>query len=120
MLVLVQGLHSIEEFHGSLWEVFPPARFLTSLVSENLETDFLINNIGLFIFGLWCWLLPVRRNKPSATGFIRFWIIVELINGVGHPVWALYEGGYVLGLVSDTILLIMAIFLGMAWRRTSW
>ena len=54
LIVLVQGLHSIEEYLGKIWEVFPPAALLCRLVSNNLETGFLIINIGLFIFGLWC------------------------------------------------------------------
>jgi hypothetical protein len=52
MLVLTQGLHSVEEYFGRLWEVLPPARFLSSLVSDDLREGFLIINIGLFIFGL--------------------------------------------------------------------
>ena len=50
VLILVQGLHSIEEYIGKLWNVFPPATLLTSLISENLETGFLIANIGIFVF----------------------------------------------------------------------
>lgn len=111
LLVLIQGLHSVEEYFGKLWEVFPPARFLSSLVSENHETGFLIINIGLFIFGLWCWLFPIRRNYLFAPGVIWFWIVIEMINGIGHPVWALYERAYVPGLATAPILLILAIYL---------
>jgi len=52
VLVLVQGIHSIEEYVGKLWESFPPARVLCSMLSDNLVTGFLIINIGLFVFGL--------------------------------------------------------------------
>jgi hypothetical protein len=111
ILVLIQGLHSVEEWYGKLWEVFPPARLLSSLVSENLETGFLLINIGLFIFGLWCWLFPIRRNYLYAPGLIWFWIVIEIINGIGHPLWALYERGYVPGLLTAPILLILVIYL---------
>jgi len=117
LLVLVQGLHSIEEYFGRLWEVFPPARFLTGLLSKNLETGFLIINIGLFIFGIWCWLTPVRRNKFFARGLIRFWIIIELINGTGHPVWALYERACVPGVVTAPVLLVLAVYLNKTLGR---
>jgi type IV secretory pathway TrbD component len=48
-IIVVQGLHSIEEFFGKLWEVYLPATFLSGLVSANLKTSFIIINIGLFI-----------------------------------------------------------------------
>ena len=117
ILVLVQGLHSVEEFYGKLWEVFPPARLLSSLVAENLKTGFLLINIGLFIFGLWCWLLPIRRNYLYAPILIWFWIVIEMINGLGHPFWALYEGGYVPGLVTAPILLMQAVYLSRQLLR---
>ena len=111
ILVLIQGLHSVEEYFGKLWKIFPPARLLSSLVSKNLETGFLLINIGLFLFGLWCWLLPIRRNYLFAPALIWFWIVIEMINGIGHPVWALYEGAYVPGVVTAPVLLILAVYL---------
>jgi len=62
ILVLVQGLHSIEEYVGELWENFPPARVLCSFVSDNPATGLLIMNIGLFVLGLWCWLFPIGKK----------------------------------------------------------
>ncbi len=111
MLVLVQGLHSIEEYIGKLWEVFIPAKFLSGLVSGNLETGFLVINISLFIFGLWCWYIPVRKNYFYARSVIWFWIIIEIINGIGHPAWALYNGGYVPGAATAPVLLALAVSL---------
>lgn len=111
ILVLVQGLHSVEEYIGRLWEIFPPARFIASLISENLETGFLIINIGLFIFGIWCWFFPVLRNYNYARGLILFWIVIEIINGIGHLFWALYEREYIPGVVTALILLILSIYL---------
>ena len=111
ILVLVQGLHSVEEYIGRLWEVFPPAKLIISLISENLEIGFLIINIGFFIFGIWCWLFPVLRNYNYARGLIWFWIVIEMINGIGHPFWALYEREYVPGVVTAPILLILSIYL---------
>ena len=110
-LILVQALHSIEEYYGRLWEVFPPARFLSSQVSKNPEKGFLIINIGLFIFGLWCWLYPVRRNHVFAPALIWFWIVIEIINGIGHPVWAFYEKSYVPGVATAPVLLVLAAYL---------
>ena len=111
ILILVQGLHSVEEYIGRLWEIFPPAKFLTSLISENLEIGFLIINIGFFIFGIWCWFFPVLRNYNYARGLIWFWIVIEIINGIGHSFWALYERAYVPGVATAPILLILSIYL---------
>lgn len=111
ILVLFQGLHSIEEYIGRLWSVFPPAKFLSGLVSPNLENGFLTINIGLFIFGLWCWLIPINRNYIFTRGLIWFWIFIEIINGAGHPVWALSEKAYVPGVATAPILLLIAIYL---------
>ena len=111
ILVFIQGLHSVEEYMGRLWEVFPPARFLSSLVSENLETGFLILNVGLFFFGILCWLVAIRKNYSFAQGLVWFWIVLETINGIGHPAWALYKGAYVPGLATAPLLLIFALYL---------
>lgn len=112
LLVIFQGVHSIEEYIGKLWDVFPPARFVTGLVSNDRETGFIIINVGLFIFGVWCWLVPVRKNSASAAGFIWIWIFIEMINGIGHPLWALTQMNYEPGVITALPLLILSIYLG--------
>ena len=66
-LVLAQAAHSMEEYVGQLWESFPPARFLTGLISQDLERGFIVINVSLVAFGLWCFLWPVRRGWLSAV-----------------------------------------------------
>ena len=117
VLVLVQGSHSVEEYLGKLWEVFSPAILLTSLVSENLETGFLVINIGLFIFGIWCWFFPVLRNYTFARGLIWFWIVIEIINGIVHTVWTLFERAYTPGIATAPILLILGVYLSRLLLR---
>lgn len=116
-LVLVQLAHSIEEYLGRLWESFPPARFLASLVSQNGELGFLLLNIGLVGFGLWCLLVPVRLGRPSATPLAWAWVGIELINGIGHPLWSLRSGGYTPGTATAPFLLVLAIWLTVELRR---
>lgn len=111
VLVLVQGLHSIEEYVGKLWETFPPARVLCSMVSDNLVTGFLIINIGLFVFGLWCWLFPLRKNYFYAQFLIWFWIVLELVNGIGHPIWTIMQKAYTPGMLTAPIILVISIIL---------
>ena len=114
LLVITQGLHSIEEYYGRLWEVLAPARFLCSLVSSNLETGFLVINWGLFVVGLGCWFLSTRRISISVGGLFWFWVLIEAINGIGHPVWAIYAKAYVPGLITAPLLLFLSIYL--AWQ----
>jgi len=116
-LVLAQIAHSIEEYGGRLWESFPPARFLTGLISSDHELGFIVINTALAAFGLWCLLFPVRRECPSATGFIWFWILLGILNGIGHPAWTLRQGGYTPGVVTAPILFAIALYLAFQMRR---
>jgi hypothetical protein len=92
-LVVGQTAHSVEEYLGRLWETFPPARALTSLVSSDREVGFLVINFGLVAFGYWCLLWPVQRGWRSAESVVWFWVVIETINGIGHPAWSVRHGG---------------------------
>ncbi|QJR13533.1 HXXEE domain-containing protein [Usitatibacter palustris] len=117
VLLLAQTVHTVEEYYGRLWESFPPARFLTGLVSQDREWSFVALSILLFAFGLWCLLWPVRRGWPSAAYFAWGWLIVEVINGIVHPVWTVHEGGYTAGVATAPLLLASAVYLGYQLRR---
>ena len=116
-LIVTQAAHSIEEYVGRLWESFPPARFLSGLVSADRELGFIIINSALVMFGLWCVVFPVRREWPSARNLVWFWIVLETINGVGHPAWTLRQGGYTPGVLTAPILLVLALYLASQLRR---
>jgi hypothetical protein len=111
LLILAQAAHSIEEYAGRLWETFPPARFVSGLVSSDLRLGFLIGNVALVTFGVWCYLWPVSRRWPSARAFALGWALVELINGLGHPLWALRQGDYVPGVATAPVLLVFSVML---------
>ena len=115
-LVLGQAAHSVEEYLGRLWESFPPARFLTGLVSEDREFGFLLINVSLVAFGFWCWLGPIRRNWRSAVSFAWFWIVIQIINGIGHPLWTLEQGEYTPGVITAPVLLVLALYLAQQLR----
>lgn len=118
-LVLAQAAHSAEEYAGRLWESFPPARFLTGLVSSNLEVGFLVLNVSLVAFGLWCFIWPVQRQWPSARALAWFWVGLELINGVGHGIWSARQGGYTPGLATAPLLFVIAAYLGRQLRLSA-
>ena len=118
-LVLAQAAHSIEEYLGRLWESFPPARFLTGLFSSDRELAFLVINVAIVAFGVWCLLWPVRRRWPSAVGLMWVWVVIETINGVGHPLWSLRQGAYTPGVITAPILLVVALYLGAQLRKAA-
>ena len=109
-LILAQAAHSIEEYVTRLYEVFAPARFVSSLVSNNLSLGFLVVNTALVTFGLWCWAVPVRAGWRATRGLALFWTLLELGNGIGHLALALSRGGYFPGVATAPLLL-----LGTAW-----
>lgn len=112
LLVLAQAAHSVEEYIGRLWETFLPARLVSGLVSRDLERGFLVLNVALVAFGAWCFIWPVRREWPTATVLAWVWVAIEVINGVGHPLWSLRIGGYTPGVATAPVLLVVALYLG--------
>ena len=116
LLVLTQAAHSVEEYVGRLWETFPPARFLTGLVSQDQERAFLLLNVALVAFGVWCLMWPIRRDWPSGSLLAWIWVTIEVINGVGHPLWSVRMGGYTPGVATAPVLVAVAVYLaGQLW-----
>ena len=115
-LVLAQAAHSIEEHVGHLWESFPPARYAAGLISADLERGFLIGNVSLVAFGLWCFMWPVRHTWTVAIPLAWFWAVIETINGISHPLWSLGKGGYTPGLATAPVLLFLALYLARQLR----
>jgi hypothetical protein len=110
-LVLAQAAHSIEEYAGRLWESFPPARLLTGAIASDRELGFLIINVALIAFGLWCLAWPLWRHWPSAVPLAAFWAVLEIINGAGHLLWSFGQGGYTPGVATAPVLLLLALYL---------
>lgn len=110
-LVCVQAMHSVEEYAFRLYDVFPPARMVSRLISADLRLGFLIFNVALVAFGFACWLGPVRRGWPSAVPLAWVWVAIELLNGIGHPIWSMMRGGYTPGVVTGLVLLPLALLL---------
>lgn len=116
-LILAQAAHSLEEYGGRLWESFPPARFVTGLVSQDLERGFVVINVALVAVGLWCFLWPVLRGWPSATPLAWVWIVLEVINGIGHSLWTVRQGGYTPGVATAPVLFVLAVYLAVQVGR---
>jgi hypothetical protein len=111
-LIAAQAAHSIEEYAFALYEVFPPARFASSLLSSNLAVGFVILNAAFVVFGLWCYLARVRPGHVSARAWVWPWVLIEAGNGVGHSIIAVARGGYFPGVATAPVLLVLALALG--------
>ena len=112
-LAVGQLLHSLEEYRFRLWESFPPARFLSGLVSNDLEVGFIVINASVVAAAFLCYLGPIRKNWKVASGIAWFWVVLETVNGLGHPAWAIASGGYTPGLITSLLLLPFAVALGL-------
>jgi Protein of unknown function with HXXEE motif len=118
-VVLAQAAHSVEEYVGRLWESFPPARFVTGLISQDLEGGFLLLNLSLLAFGLWCFLWPVRRAWLSAPNLAWIWVALEATNGIGHLLWSQRQGRYTPGVITAPVLLLFALYLARQVRHAA-
>ena len=81
------------------------------------QFGFLVLNVALVTFGTWCYLVPVLRRWPSAKGITLGWSLVELVNGVGHPLWSLRQGGYTPGVVTAPVLLVLSLVVFSQLRK---
>jgi hypothetical protein len=115
-LVGVQAVHSVEEYVGRLYEVFPLTRFVSGLVSRDLGRGFIIANMALVLFGLWCFVWPIRRRWRSALLFGWIWATIEVVNGVVHPLWSMLEWRYTPGVATAPLLLVLALNLARQLR----
>lgn len=55
-----------------------------------------------------------RSCRVSAIPLVWFWVLIELINGIGHPLWTIAERSYTPGVATAPFLLFLALYL--AWQ----
>ena len=113
LLVVAQAAHSVEEYMTRLYAVFAPARFVSTLVSDDPATGFAIVNASLVALGVGCYLGPVRAGRPSARVWAWAWVALELANGFGHSVLAFSAGGYFPGALTAPVLFLTAAWLAL-------
>jgi hypothetical protein len=109
-LILVQGAHSIEEYAFGLYDLFAPARYVASLLSNDPRIGFAVANVMLVLVGLWCWGGALRR-RPWAVPAAWLWALLETANGIGHLALSVWRGGYFPGAATAPLLLTTALYL---------
>ncbi|HEY7111372.1 MAG TPA: HXXEE domain-containing protein [Thermoanaerobaculia bacterium] len=117
-LILVQAAHSVEEYSTQLYDRFAPARFVSGLFGFDRRIGFVIFNVALVAFGLWCCFGPARRGATSGTALAWFWVVLEVLNGTIHIAWAASAAAYRPGLATAPLLVIAATILAWSLHRT--
>ena len=117
LLILAQAAHSIEEYLFRLFDVFAPARWVSSLFGTNLALGFALANTALVLFGVWCFVARVRPAHPSALAYAWFWVCLEFGNGVSHIILASLEGGYFPGVGTAPLLVFVSCYLALSLTR---
>ncbi len=112
LLIAAQGAHSVEEYLFRLFDVFAPARFVSSLISADIPTGFVLANAGIVTVGAWCYLAQVRPGRPGARSLAWFWVCLEFANGVGHVAIAGVRAGYFPGVGTAPLLIGVSSYLG--------
>jgi hypothetical protein len=116
-LILTQAGHSTEEYFARLYAVLAPARYVSGLLFSDRRIGFVIVNVSLVAFGPWCYFGPVRNARQPATALAWFCVVLELLNGAAHIVWAMSVGAYRRGLVAAPVLVVIALILASALRH---
>lgn len=116
-LIILQAIHSAEEFIFRFYEKFPPMRLLYQEAPHLAKPAFAISNALLFCGGIGCfyyWILPARKG---ARTIIWLWIAMESFNVIAHFVWAVLIRGYNPGLATVILFVPVLIYLGYClWR----
>lgn len=117
-LILAQAAHSVEEYAFRLYDVLAPARYVSGLFGVDRQAGFVVVNMALVLFGLWCWQARVRPGRLSARAFAWFWSLPEIANGCAHVALAVMAGGYFPGLATAPLLIGLGGWLALALRSS--
>jgi hypothetical protein len=117
VLVLAQAAHSTEEYLGRLWEALLPPRVVSLVFSSDPQRGFLIANLLIVALGVWCLAWPVRRDWHIAPALVWGWAVVEIGNGILHPLATLVFQRYIAGVLTAPLLLAVALRLVYLLRQ---
>jgi hypothetical protein len=110
-LIILQAIHSAEEFIFRFYEEFPPMVFIYQDAPYLAKPAFAISNVLLVLIGLVCfyyWVQPVRKGARTV---IWVWTVIESLNVAAHFVWAALIKGYNPGFVTGILFIPLLIYL---------
>ena len=119
LLIILQAIHSAEEFICGFYEQFPPMRLLYQASPHLAKPAFAISNVLLVCAGLACFYHWVQPMREGAKTIIRVWITIESINVIAHVVWAMIISGYNPGLATVILFVPVLIYLSYLMKHVS-
>ena|ERR1044072_5472393 len=117
LLIILQAIHSVEEFIFGFYEKFPPMRALYREAPHLAKPAFTIANVLLILVGLICYYYWVRPARERARSVVWVWIILESVNVIAHFMWAILIRGYNPGLATVVLFAPVLIYLIVLMRR---
>jgi hypothetical protein len=117
VLIVLQALHSVEEFIFKFYEVFPPMVSVYRDAPAMARPAFTLANSILVAVGFVClfrWVWPAR---PGARAVAWVWAGAEAFNVIAHCVWAILIRGYNPGLVTGLGFVPVVAYLIYLLRR---
>jgi protein-S-isoprenylcysteine O-methyltransferase Ste14 len=97
--LLFQIVHLLEEYSTGFHRLYPPVLGLMPWSS-----NFFLS-INLFCIAIWVWaLFSLKEGSRLALAPTWFFALAGLANGIGHPLLAVYVGGYFPGLLTAPLV----------------
>jgi|SRR5215213_3529631 len=118
-LVILQAIHSAEEFIFGFYEKFPPMRVIYQAAPLLAKPAFATSNALLLLAGLVCFYYWVRPSGRGARAVVWVWVVLESVNVIAHSVWAFLIGGYNPGLATAILFVPVLIYLSHLMKRVS-
>ncbi len=116
ILILCQAAHSTEETVYALYDWLPYIRWADEVFSSGALVLFVFGNVAFVLFGCWCYLFRVKTRTANAGFFVMLWAVIEILNGILHPVWSLIAGRYVPGTATAPFLFVLGVLLLWRWN----
>ena len=119
-LIILQAIHSAEEYIFGFYERFPPMRVLYENAPQLAKPAFALANCLLVLIGFVSFYYWVRPARKGARTVVWLWIIIESFNVIAHLLWAFLIGGYNPGLVTGIMFVPLLAYLSyLMWRVPS-
>jgi hypothetical protein len=117
-LIVMQAIHSVEEFIFGFYERFPPMKFVYQDAPNLAKPAFVVFNALLIFTGLFCFYHWVRPARKGAKLVVWVSITIESFNVMAHVVWAILVREYNPGLVSGILFVPIVAYLSyLVWIR---
>jgi hypothetical protein len=117
VLIILQAIHSAEEYIFGFYERFPSMRVLYENAPHLAKPAFALSNCLLVLIGFVSFYYWVRPTKKGARTVLSLWIIIESFNVIAHLLWAVLIGEYNPGLVTGIMFVHVLAYLSYLMRR---